>query len=104
MADRYFSTEEEAIQDLVRRGLVVDSGQKRWCQRTRSYQVVWKCTKLGEEYDNRNMLNRKWSFWMTILRGAALARLGVQRYFYPSGVKRKAAVPPRMPGLSGIKT
>src|SRR5258706_16353672 len=26
MADRYFSTEEEAIQDLVRRGLVVDSG------------------------------------------------------------------------------
>ena len=81
MADGYFSTEEEAIQDLVRRGLVVDSGQKRWCQRTRSYQVVWKCTKLGEEYDDRNMLNRKWSFWMTILRGAALARLGVQRYF-----------------------
>jgi hypothetical protein len=27
MADRYFSTEEEAIQDLVRRGLVVNSGQ-----------------------------------------------------------------------------
>src|SRR6266404_209992 len=36
MADRYFSTEEEAIQDLVRRGLVVDSGQKRWCQRNAS--------------------------------------------------------------------
>ena len=82
MADRYFSTEEEAIQDLVRRGLIEDSGQKRWCQRTRSYQVVWKCTKLGEAYDDRNMLNRKWSFWMTILRGAALARLGVQRAHY----------------------
>ena len=30
-------------------------------KRTRSYQVVWKCTKLGEAYDDRNMLERKWS-------------------------------------------
>jgi len=82
MADRYFSTEEEAIQDLVRRGLIEDSGRRRLCQRSRSYQIVWKCTKLGEEYDDRNMLNKKWSFWMTILRGAALARLGVQRAHY----------------------
>jgi len=43
---------------------------KAMVPRTRSYQVVWKCTKLGEEYDDRNMLNRQWSFWMTILRGA----------------------------------
>jgi len=82
MTDKYFSTVEEAIQDLESRGLIEDSGQRRWCQRSRSYQVVWKCTKLGEEYDDRNMLNRKWSFWMTILRGAALARLGVQRAHY----------------------
>jgi hypothetical protein len=47
MADRYFSTEEEAIQDLVRRGLIEDSGRRRWCKRSRSYQIVWKCTKLG---------------------------------------------------------
>ena len=82
MTDKYFSTVEEAIQDLERRGLIEDSGQRRWCQRTRSYQTVWKCTKLGEEYDDRNMLNRKWLFWMTILRGAALARRGVQRAYY----------------------
>jgi DNA-binding IclR family transcriptional regulator len=56
MTDKYFSTVEEAIQDLVRRGLVVDSGQKRRSQRSQSYEIVWKCTELGEAYDDRNML------------------------------------------------
>jgi hypothetical protein len=31
---------EEAIQDLVRKGLVVDSGQRRWSQRTGRYEIV----------------------------------------------------------------
>jgi hypothetical protein len=33
---------EEAIQKLVRMGLVVDSGQRRWSQRTGRYEIVWE--------------------------------------------------------------
>jgi hypothetical protein len=32
---------EEAIQSLAREGLIVDSGQRRWSERTQSYQIVW---------------------------------------------------------------
>jgi hypothetical protein len=102
MADRYFSTEEEAIQDLVSRGLVVDSGQRRWCQRSRSYQIVWKCTKLGEEYDDRNMLNRKWSFWMTILRGAALSALLIIRAALSERQRYHLMIPSRAPSYSHL--
>ena len=32
---------EEALQDAARRGSIVDSGRRRWSERTRSYQIVW---------------------------------------------------------------
>jgi hypothetical protein len=32
---------EEAIQTLVNRGLVVDSGEREWSERTRRYEIVW---------------------------------------------------------------
>jgi hypothetical protein len=35
---------EAAIQDLVRMGLVVDSGQRRWSERTKRYEIVWTST------------------------------------------------------------
>jgi hypothetical protein len=35
---------DEAIQDLVRKGLVVDSGQRRWSKRTGRYETVWEST------------------------------------------------------------
>jgi hypothetical protein len=38
---------EEAIQDFVRKGLVVDSGQRRWSKRTGRYETVWESTVLG---------------------------------------------------------
>jgi hypothetical protein len=41
---------EEAIQDLVRKGLVVDSGQRRWSQRTGRYEIVWKSTVFGKTF------------------------------------------------------
>jgi hypothetical protein len=36
---------EEAIFRLVRKGQVVDSGRRRWSERTGRYQIVWvaKC-------------------------------------------------------------
>ena len=36
---------EEAIQDLAREGLIVDTGERRWSERTRSYQIVWTARK-----------------------------------------------------------
>ena len=41
---------EEAIQDLVRKGLVVDSGQRRWSQRTGRYEIVWESTVFGKTF------------------------------------------------------
>jgi hypothetical protein len=32
---------EQALQDAARKGLIVDSGRRRWSERTRSYQIVW---------------------------------------------------------------
>jgi hypothetical protein len=32
---------ESAIQDFARKGLVADSGQRRWSERTRRYEIVW---------------------------------------------------------------
>jgi hypothetical protein len=36
---------EEAIQDLAREGLIIDTGERRWSERTRSYQIVWTARK-----------------------------------------------------------
>jgi hypothetical protein len=30
-----------AVQELVRKGLVVDSGERRWSERTRRHEIVW---------------------------------------------------------------
>ena len=34
-----------AIQELVRKGLLVDSGKKRWSERSKCYQTVWVAAK-----------------------------------------------------------
>ena len=41
---------EEAIQDLVRKGLLVDSGQRRWSKRTGRYETVWESTVFGKTF------------------------------------------------------
>ena len=41
---------EEAIQHLVRKGLVVDSGQRRWSERTGRYEIVWESKIAGEKF------------------------------------------------------
>jgi hypothetical protein len=41
---------EEAIQDLVRKGLVVDSGQRRLSQRTGRYEIVWESKVFGKTF------------------------------------------------------
>ena len=37
---------EEAI--LVRKGWLVNSGQRKWSQRTGRYEIVWKSTVFGK--------------------------------------------------------
>jgi hypothetical protein len=41
---------EEAIQELVRKGLVVDSGQRRWSQRIGRYEIVWESKLFGKAF------------------------------------------------------
>jgi hypothetical protein len=41
---------EAAVQDLVRKGLVVDSGQRRWSQRTGRYEIVWESKLFGKTF------------------------------------------------------
>jgi hypothetical protein len=41
---------EEAIQDLVRKGLLVDSRQWRRSQRTGRYEIVWESTGFGTTF------------------------------------------------------
>jgi len=39
---------EEAIQDHVRKGLLIDSGRKKWSQRTGRYEIVWEPKLFGK--------------------------------------------------------
>ena len=43
---------EAAIQDFVRRGLVADSGQRKWSERTGRYEIVWEHTAAGKMFLN----------------------------------------------------
>jgi hypothetical protein len=43
---------EAAIQDFVGKGLVADSGQKRWSERTGRYEIVWEYTAAGKMFLN----------------------------------------------------
>ena len=36
---------EQAIQDLAREGLIVDTGRRRWSARTGRYEIVWAACK-----------------------------------------------------------
>jgi hypothetical protein len=47
---------EQAIQDLAREGLIVDTGQRRWSERTRSYQIVWAAREFADR-DQQKKLN-----------------------------------------------
>jgi hypothetical protein len=46
---------EEAIQDLARWGLIVDSGRRRWSERTRSYEIVWVASESAHRYQQKKL-------------------------------------------------
>ena len=41
---------EAAVQDFVGRGLVADSGQRRWSERTGRYEIVWESKLFGKTF------------------------------------------------------
>jgi hypothetical protein len=43
---------EAAIQDFVGKGLVADSGQRTWSERTGRYEIVWEYTAAGKIFLN----------------------------------------------------
>ena len=36
---------EEALRQLAEEGRIYDTGQRRWSERTQSYQIVWAATR-----------------------------------------------------------
>jgi chromosome segregation and condensation protein ScpB len=56
MSDARHDAIEQAIQNLARRGLIVDSGRRRWSERTRSYQIVWVAREFADR-DQQKKLN-----------------------------------------------
>ena len=47
---------QQAIQDLVHEGLVVDSGRRRWSERTGRYEIVWVTSEFARR-DHQKKLN-----------------------------------------------
>ena len=48
---------EQAFQSLAREGLIVDSGHRRWSERTRSYQIVWVAREFADPDQLRRNMN-----------------------------------------------
>jgi predicted transcriptional regulator len=55
-ADEFHDEIQQAIQDLVRKGLVVDSGRRRWSARTGRYEIVWAAREFADR-DQQKKLN-----------------------------------------------
>ena len=44
----------EVLEGLKTLGLLRDTGRRRWSDRTRSYQIVWEFTELGDRWRESN--------------------------------------------------
>jgi hypothetical protein len=47
---------EQALQDLARKGLIVDTGRRRWSARTGRYEIVWVAREFADR-DQQKKLN-----------------------------------------------
>jgi hypothetical protein len=53
--NEFYDAIEQAIQDLARKGLIVDSGRRRWSERTRSYQIVWVAREFADRDQQKKL-------------------------------------------------
>lgn len=51
-----FDEIQQAIQNLARKGLIVDSGRRRWSERTGRYEIVWVTSEFADR-DQQKKLN-----------------------------------------------
>ena len=42
--DESYEAIEEAFRNLAHCGLIYDTGRRRWCDRRREYQIVWRAS------------------------------------------------------------
>jgi hypothetical protein len=49
-----------AVEELVRMGLVADSGERKWNEQTQRYEVLWTLTEAGRKlnWDDPTVLDR----------------------------------------------
>lgn len=52
---------EEAIQNLAREGLIIDTGLRRWSERAGCYQIVWRAAPSAKLPAKRSVLTT--GFW-----------------------------------------
>jgi hypothetical protein len=48
-SDAFYNEVVKVIEDLVKDGLLVDNGQKKWSERTRRFETVWEPTELAKQ-------------------------------------------------------
>ena len=46
---------EETIRDLARQGLIVDTGRRRWSERTGRYEIVWAASEFADRYQQKKL-------------------------------------------------
>jgi hypothetical protein len=46
---------EEAIRDLARQGLIVDTGHRRWSERTGRYEIVWAAGEFADRDQQKKL-------------------------------------------------
>ena len=46
---------EETIRDLARQGLIVDTGRRRWSERTGRYEIVWVASESADRDQQRKL-------------------------------------------------
>jgi len=44
-----------AIQDLAKDGLIVDSGRKKWSERTGQYEILWVLSPSGRDKPTKSI-------------------------------------------------
>jgi len=55
-ANEFYDAIEQAIQDLARQRLIVDTGRRRWSERTGRYEIVWAASEFADR-DQQKKLN-----------------------------------------------
>ena len=43
--DEWYEAIDQVLQDAARKGLIVDTGRRRWSERTGRYEIVWTARK-----------------------------------------------------------